>query len=274
MGLVEVLEPPAAPAALRARAAASACSPGGRTCSSASTRRTSTCALERKLKRAGVRTVHYVSPSVWAWREGRAAQHRPQRRPRAVPVPDGAADLRAPRRRCALRRPSAGRRLPLRTRSRRARGARWDCRPTRRVLALLPGSRARRDRAARRRSSSTPRRTSLQRGPGLRVVAPMANARCRAQFEALARGARGTRLAPTVDGRSSTARARGDGRRADVVLLASGTAALEAMLAKRPMVVGYSIAPLTHCSCARSADEDRALRPAERARRRTRSCRS
>jgi lipid-A-disaccharide synthase len=77
----------------------------------------------------------------------------------------------------------------------------------------------------------------------------MANARCRAAFESLLeRAAQGTGPAPRpslsdfllLDGRAHEALVA-----SDVVLLASGTAALEAMLAKRPMVVAYRVAPLT-----------------------------
>ena len=82
--------------------------------------------------------------------------------------------------------------------------------------------------------------------PGLQVIAPMANPACRAAFEMLiaheaaAAGASPMRVV-VLDGRAHEAMIA-----ADAVLLASGTAALEAMLAKRPMVVAYRLATLTY----------------------------
>ena len=78
--------------------------------------------------------------------------------------------------------------------------------------------------------------------PTLHVVVPAANARGRALIQAqLARAALPAVQTHVLDGQARTALAA-----ADVVLLASGTATLEAMLSKRPMVVGYRISPLTY----------------------------
>jgi lipid-A-disaccharide synthase len=109
------------------------------------------------------------------------------------------------------------------------------------VLALLPGSRLGEisrlgapflDAAAKVAGEI----------PGLQVVIPAANASCRRALEALLSGFPALDPRPLLlDGQARTAMVA-----ADVVLLASGTATLEAMLAKRPMVVGYRIAPLTH----------------------------
>jgi lipid-A-disaccharide synthase len=107
------------------------------------------------------------------------------------------------------------------------------------VLALLPGSRAGEIRRLLGTFLATAARLR-ERLPGLQVLVPAADARCRALIEEeLARTPLpGVRL---LDGRAHEALVA-----ADVVLLASGTAALEAMLAKRPMVVGYRISGLTY----------------------------
>ena len=194
--------------------------------------------LEGRLKAAGIRTVHYVSPSVWAWRQGRVkkigqsvdrvltlfpfeARFYEQHDVPVSFVGHPLADLipmepdRANARQ-ALALPAEGR-----------------------VVALLPGSR--RGEVGRLAEPFIEAASLLHaRHPDLRFVMPMASE----ATEALTQGlldARGDSLPITlIRGRSREAMAA-----ADAVLLASGTAALEAMLLKRPMVVAYKLAPLT-----------------------------
>ena len=200
--------------------------------------------LERRLKNGGITTVHYVSPSVWAWREKRAAKigHSADRVLCLFPMEPAiyarhGVDARF------VGHPLASRFAPMPDRSaaRVALGLPADAR----VLALLPGSRLGEiDRLAVVFLGAA--EILLREFSDLLVVAPMANSACRSAFEARVRET----LAPghplhesvrIVDGRAHAAMIA-----ADAVLLASGTAALEAMLAKRAMVVAYRIAPLTH----------------------------
>jgi lipid-A-disaccharide synthase len=196
--------------------------------------------VERWLKRRGVRTVHYVSPSVWAWRESRAARigesaervlclfpmeppiyarHGVDARFTGHPLADA----------IALEPDRAGARAAL--------GLAFHA-P---VLALLPGSRLGEIDRMRPVFLDAAARVARQI-PGLQLVIPAAGPGCRAAIEAgLARATPGELPCRVLDGQAQAAMIA-----ADVVLLASGTAALEAMLCKRPMVVGHRIAPLTH----------------------------
>jgi len=195
--------------------------------------------LERMLRRAGIRTVHYVSPSVWAWREQRAAKiGRSAERvlclfPMEPPIyARHGVDARF------VGHPLAGAFAtePDQGAARRALGLATDV-P---VLALLPGSRLGEIRRLGRDFLDAARLLKQQL-PQLHIVAPMADAACRAAFAQLADGAAlGTAL-HLLDGNAHAAMIA-----ADAVLLASGTAALEAMLAKRPMVVAYRLAAPTY----------------------------
>ena len=196
--------------------------------------------VEKWLKHRGVRTVHYVSPSVWAWRESRAAKIGDSADrvlclfPMEPPIyAKHAVDARF------VGHPLADA-IPLEPDRFAARHALAvpDHVP---VLALLPGSRLS-EIANMLPVFLEAAELIAQRIPSLLILLPAANAQCDAAIR--------ERLQPKPELAARVRVLDGDAQRAmiasDTVLLASGTAALEAMLYKRPMVVGHRISPLTY----------------------------
>ncbi|MFB1487318.1 MULTISPECIES: lipid-A-disaccharide synthase [unclassified Thiocapsa] len=195
--------------------------------------------LERRLRGAGIRTVHMVSPTVWAWRPGRVKSIRRSVDLMLSVFPFEEAFLRehgVPAR--YVGHPLADE-IPVesdRVGARRALGLPQAGS----LVALLPGSRIGEVERLAGPFIETAARCFAAR-PDLRFVVPLVNARLREHFcQVLAR------LAPDlpitlVDGRSREVLAA-----ADVVLTASGTATLETLLSKRPMVVAYRVHPISY----------------------------
>lgn len=195
--------------------------------------------LERRLRQAGIKTVHLVSPTVWAWRPGRVKGIR-----RAVDLmlsifPFEETFLRAHGVPATYVGHPLADEIPLAVDQAAARAALGLPREAP-IVAILPGSRVGEMQRLARPFIATAERCLAAR-PALRFVVPLVNARLRAMFEAeLARSA--PRLPVTlVDGASREALAA-----ADCALTASGTATLEALLLKRPMVVAYRVHPFSY----------------------------
>ena len=194
--------------------------------------------LELALRRSGVRTVHFVSPSVWAWRRYRLAKIA-----RAVDMMLALFPFEPPlydERSIPVRfvgHPLADA-IAMRTDGDAAR-ARLSLDRRDRIVALLPGSRM---SELRRLGEPLARAAHWihQRRPDVRFVAPLIDESTRDFFlRALVEHAPGLRCELFL-GRAREAMAA-----SDVVLLASGTATLEAMLLKRPMVITYRTMRLT-----------------------------
>jgi len=194
--------------------------------------------VARTLHAAGIPTVQYVSPQVWAWRQGRARGMREsvdlvlcllpfEKRfyddhgiraefvghPLADAIPEQ-VDRAAARR--ALKLPDDAS-----------------------VVALLPGSRRGEVGRLAADFAATARWLQQQR-PDLKFIAPMASAATRQIFsKEMAEGAPGVEV-QLIDGQATTVLSA-----ANVVLVASGTASLETALCKRPMVVVYRLGALT-----------------------------
>jgi lipid-A-disaccharide synthase len=196
-------------------------------------------ALERRLRSAGIPTVHLVSPTVWAWRPGRVKVIRRSLDLLLCIFPFEEAFLRGhgvPAR--YVGHPLADE-IPLQPDQGAARAS-LGLPAQGPLVAILPGSRVGEVEALAGPFVQAALHCFRER-PELRFVAPLVNARLRRIFEAsLAREAPGLPIT-LVEGRSREVLAA-----ADLVLTASGTATLEGLLLKRPMVVGYRVHPLTY----------------------------
>jgi lipid-A-disaccharide synthase len=195
--------------------------------------------LERRLKRRGIRTVHFVSPSVWAWRRdrlrfiGQAVDRMLALFPFEPPLYE-AAGVAVTYVGHPLAQQAAG------AGTRRATRETLKQKPATPLFALLPGSRLSEiemhaglvlDAAAR----------ILEARPDALFIVPLVSRTTRDAFlEARHRGGHDALPVTVLYGHAGDAL-----RAADVALVASGTATLEAALARCPHVIFYRVSALT-----------------------------
>lgn len=198
-----------------------------------------TLGLERQLRERGIRTVHYVSPSVWAWRQGRIHGIAKSVDLMLTLLPFEAKFYEEHRVPVSFVGHPLADTIPLQPPAQESRqdlGLAAD-QP---VVALLPGSRGGELSRLGPLFLQTARRL-LKSRPNLRFIVPCINAdRLRQMQTCLDEHSGLGESVFLVLGHSRAAMAA-----ADVVLLASGTATLEAMLLKRPMVVAYRLSPMS-----------------------------
>ena len=195
--------------------------------------------LERDLRNAGIRTIHYVSPSIWAWREYRLKSiaksvdlmlvlfpfepHYYEKYD--IPVKFVGHPLA---RSINLQPDKSGARKQLGLPEKDT------------IVAIMPGSR----QSELNRLIEPFLKAAVwcqQRFSGLHFVSSLVHQNARNHFENEAR-----RIAPGIRISTYAGQSLAVMEAADVILLASGTVALEAMLLKRPMVVGYKVNWLTY----------------------------
>lgn len=195
--------------------------------------------VEKPLKAAGIKTIQYVSPSVWAWRQKRIHKIAEATNLVLSLLPFEKAFYDKHEVPCTFVGHTLADEIPLEPDTAGAR-AQLNLSQDNTVLALLPGSRGSEVGLLSRTYLATAKKL-VDKIPNLKIVVPLVNEKRRAQFlEALQEVA--PELNPIMlDGQSALAM-----QAADTVLLASGTATLEAMLYKKPMVVGYKLNPKSY----------------------------
>ncbi|EAR10235.1 lipid-A-disaccharide synthase [Reinekea blandensis] len=195
--------------------------------------------LEKRLRRAGIRTVHYVSPSVWAWRKGRIRKIRQAVDHMLTLLPFEADFYQQESIPVTFVGHTMADRLPMKPDTQQAR-QQFELLSDQPVVAMLPGS----------RSSEVSRLLPIfaetmsavaQELPTLQVLIPAANEARNQQITQWLQAHSPGFHYQVIDGQADAVITA-----SDAVLVASGTATLQTMLLKKPMVVAYRMSGFSY----------------------------
>ena len=195
--------------------------------------------VELKLKQRGIKTIHYVSPSVWAWRQKRVYKIAAATNLVLAFLPFEKAFYDRFNVPCRFIGHTMADAIPLKP-NRDEACQLLNLEPAQRYVAMLVGSRGSEVEFLSEPFLQTAQLLH-QRYPNVKFLVPLINQKRRQQFEQIKQ-----RVAPELDMILLDGNARAAMITAEATLLASGTAALEAMLCKSPMVVGYRMKPFTY----------------------------
>jgi lipid-A-disaccharide synthase len=194
--------------------------------------------LEYKLKQSGIKTVHYVSPSVWAWRPKRIHKIKKSVDLMLTLFPFEAKFYQQHDVPVSFVGHNLADSIPFENNPEDARQV-FHIEKGKKVVCLMPGSRG---SEVEKLCPVFIQAAELvfEHNPNVRFILPAANEVRKQQIEKLIDDAKLVVNIEVIDGDSKACM-----QAADVILLASGTATLEGLLLKKPMVVSYMVSPIT-----------------------------